>query len=162
MYYYGLMKFMEYKKLHAKQCINAFLESEGITEFNHKNGLKVSNHIANNWTKFASFVDRGLKNGTLNGQRVKLNTEYDRIAEHRRKTKEEFESLNLSDEEELLLDLVYKEGKYRNQIHSFLNKLGLQPVKHNYDCHARKLRCLPLVKQAIEHGFMETLKESSE
>ena len=151
MYNYGLVKFLQAKKLKSNECINAFLKAEGVTEFTAKHHNRVNSYIEKHWTKFSSFVDRGIKDGTLQGKAVKLNTYFDEQREYRDTVKAEFENANLTTEQQKILDEIKKNGV--GKLQSAMMKAGINPVGKNYECKAKTLQWLPVVNQAIENGI---------
>lgn len=151
MYNYGLVKFLEAKKLKSNECINAFLTSEGITDFNSKHHNRVNNYIENHWEKFCSFVDRGIKNGTLQGKAVKLNTYFDEQREYYNLVNNEFKEANLTPKQQHLLNIIRKKGV--GVVHAFLQKKSIQPVKKDMNYKSKLLQWLPLVNQAIDNGI---------
>lgn len=151
MYNYGLVKFLQAKKLKSDECINAFLKSDNITEFTSKNHNRVNNYIQNNWTRFCSFVDMGIKEGTLQGKAIKLNTYFDKERERKKAVKIEFSNANLTDQQKKILKEIKKNGV--GILHSKMMKSGIKPVSKNYECVSKTLQWLPIVNQAIENGI---------
>ena len=151
MYNYGLVKFLQAKKLKSNECINAFLTAEGITDFQAKHHHRVNDYIENNWTKFASFVDRGIKDGTLHGKPVKLNTYYDEMEEYNNIVKNEFKEANLNQQQQELFDYIRRKGV--GKLMSFLMKKEVVPTRKDLSFKSKTLRWMPLVNQAIENGF---------
>ena len=151
MYNYGLVKFLQAKKLKSNECINAFLKSEGVTEFTAKHHNRVNSYIEKHWTKFASFVDRGIKDGTLQGKAVKLNTYYDEQNEYRNIVKNEYKEAKLTAEQQKILDKIRKNGG--GKLQSAMMKAGINPVRKNYEYKSKTLQWLPVVNQAIENGI---------
>jgi hypothetical protein len=151
MYYYGLVKFLQAKKLKSNECINAFLISEGITDFTAKNHNRVNEYIDKHWIKFAAFVDKSIKNGNIQGKAVKLNTYYDEKAEWLRLVKNEFEEVKLTKEESDLLGKIKNKGV--SHIQSFLHNKGVTGLGKDYSYKSKTLQWLPLVKKAIENGY---------
>lgn len=94
MYSTGLIHFLSVKQLKPKTTINAFLSSQNITSFTAKNHNRVNNYIQNNWIKFATFVDKGIKSGILEGKAIKLNTYYDEQREYTNQRKQEINTLS--------------------------------------------------------------------
>ena len=158
MHNYGLTSFMQAKKLKSKECIDGFLQEQGITTFNSKNHNQVNTYIQENWEKFCSFVDRGLKNKTLHGQRVKLNSYFDEQKQYKEAVRAEFEALNLTQEQKKLLSYIRHNGA--SQIHSFLQKNGYSVPKKEMSYHSKTLRFLPIVDAAIAAGFEIKTKEN--
>jgi hypothetical protein len=152
MYNQGLIKFIQAKRLSSTQCINSFLISEGITNFSAKNHNRVNSYIETNWTKFASFVDKELKNGNLKGRAIKLNTYFDEQRERKEKVKDEYNSIELSIQQQQLLFRIRKEGI--GFIQSFLMKNGIKPLPKDSSFTSKVLSWLPLVNQAIENDII--------
>ena len=150
MYKYGLVKFLQAKKLKSNECINAFLKSEGC-DFEAKHHHRVNNYIEKNWTKFSSFVDRGIKDGTLQGKAVKLNTYYSEQEEYRNLVRNEFKEAKLTTEQQNILDNIRRNGV--GKLQSAMMKAGINPVGKNYECKSKTLQWLPVVNQAIENGI---------
>lgn len=151
MYNYGLVKFLQAKKLKSKECINAFLESNGVTTFQAKHHNRVNDYLEKHWVKFASFVDRGIKDGTLKGKAIKLNTFYDEREEYFALVKNEFKEVNLTAEQQKILDNIRRNGI--GALQSAMMKMGVQPYKKDYKYKSKILQWLPVVNQAIENGI---------
>lgn len=150
-YSYGLVRFLQAKKLKSKECINAFLLSEGITTFTAKQEGRCSAYIESNWTKFASFVDRGMKDGVLQGTPVKLNHHFDELRERKAVVAREFEAANLTESEKELIKFIRDNGI--QAIQSFLMKNNIKPEKKETGYTSKLLQWRPLIKQAIQHNF---------
>ena len=150
MYNYGLVKFLQAKKLKSNECINAFLKSEGCT-FEAKHHNRVNNYIEKHWTKFASFVDSGIKNGTLQGKAVKLNTYFDEAREYHNLVANEFKGVNLTTEQQKMLDHIRRNGI--GKLQSAMMKMGIHPEKKNYEYKSKILQWLPVVNQALDNGI---------
>jgi|CXWL01.1.fsa_nt_gi hypothetical protein len=151
MYNYGLVKFLQAKKLKSNECINAFLTSEGVREFTAKHHNRVNSYIEKHWTKFSSFVDKGIKDGTLQGKAVKLNTYFDEVREYSAAVKKELEEVKLSVEQQNVLDEIKKSGI--GKLQSIMMKEGINPVGKNYNYKSKSLQWLPIVNQVIENGI---------
>jgi hypothetical protein len=154
MYSIGLEKFIQAKKLSSKEVINLFLEHESITDFNANNHKKVNDYIQNNWNKFATFVDKSLKDGVVQGERIKLNTYFDEQKEFRDKCKIE-ESI-ISNEEMHLINIIkkYDDIIQFNKCHSFLNKRNVK-LPSNQEGDSRKYKVLPKIKFILELGELK-------
>lgn len=150
MYNYGLVKFLQAKKLKSNECINAFLKSENC-DFEAKHHNRVNTYIEKHWVRFASFVDKGIKDGTLQGRAVKLNTYFDEAREYRKVVMNEFKEVNLTPEQQKMLDHIRRNGI--GKLHSVMAKAGIQPVKKNYDFKSKNLQWLPVINQALENGI---------
>jgi hypothetical protein len=158
MYNIGLVRFIEAKSLKSKQCIDAFLKHQGVA-FTSKNHNRVNDYIDKNWNRFATFVDKGIRAGTLNGNPVKLNTYYAEQEERRNIVASEFDNEELSGEEKWILTYIGKHGV--GNVQSYLSKVQKQhsPAK-DYSYTSKKLQWLPLVKM-IENKqqLIDFLKE---
>lgn len=158
MYNYGLVQFLQIKKLKSKECIDKFLLSEGITNFNSKNHDRVNDYIQKNWVKFASFCDKGIKSKELNGKAVRLNYSFDEQKNYQNKAREEYESLNLTLLQKAILNKIKNEYG-AGFLQAFLNKKGLKSEGKNLSYHSKNLQWLDVVNNAIENGFnFENLK----
>jgi hypothetical protein len=62
---YGLISFCEAKQLNLNEVVNAFIKEYKLT------GDK-DDAVANNWQKFAGYVNKGLLNGTIKGRQVSV------------------------------------------------------------------------------------------
>lgn len=151
MYNYGLVKFLQAKKLKSNECINAFLKSEGISGFTAKHHNRVNNYIEKHWIKFSSFVDKGIKDGILQGKSVKLNTYFDEQREYKNAVKAELKNANLTAEQQKMLNEIKQNGV--GKIQSIMMKSGINPVGKNLECKSKNLQWLPVVNQAIENGI---------
>ncbi len=129
MYNRGLEVFMHNKQLKSQDTINQFLQSEGITEFTAKNHIRVNNYIEKHWTKFASFVDSGIKSGKLKGKAVKLNHYFDEQREWKEKAKAERNLL--TDEENKLYNIIRRFDDSWGKVTSFFAKRGINLPKNN-------------------------------
>jgi len=147
MYNYGLTKFLQAKNLKSNQAINAFLKSEGC-DFTAKNHNRVNNYLQSNWNKWATFVDKGLKDGTLSGTSKKLNHYFDEEKERRERVNKEFKEIDLTPEQMKVFDFMKEHGV--GKIQSILMKSGFSAPGKNYEYESRKLQWLPLVNKVIE------------
>jgi hypothetical protein len=152
MYSYGLVQFLQAKKLKSNECINAFLKSENVSEFTAKNHNRVNIYIEKHWNKFASFVDRGIKNGDLKGKPVKLNHHFDEQRERNERIKKEFQDVNLNSEQQRIINEIKKDGVGKFQ--SAMMKEGINPVGKDYAFESKTLQWLPLVNQIIENNIL--------
>lgn len=155
MYNRGLQSFINAKQLKPSQCINAFLRSEGITDFNYKNHNKVNRYIQKYWNKFANFIDKGIKNGTLKGKAVKLNTYY---AEKRQYKQEAKEECSLLTKEEWALVKILKEHDDFTRLskcHSFFNKRNIELPKPNSESLTRIVHHLPRIQFILNHRLYD-------
>jgi hypothetical protein len=159
MYNIGLTRFIESKELNSKEAINGFLKYKGITKFTANNHYQVNDFIQNNWNSFSSYVDRELKNGNLNGKRVKLNTYYDEHRKYIKQVKDEVVSSDISKEEQRLLNKIKKEYSV-GFLQSFLMKRDIQPLGKDISYFSKNLQWLPLVRQAIDAGILKQLSEN--
>lgn len=151
MYNHGLVKFLQYKKLKLKECINAFLKSEGVTEFSSKHHNRVNNYIQKNWEKFCSFVDKGIKDGSLHGKAVKLNTHFDERRKYQKAVQKELEDINLTQEQKAFMAKIRKDGI--GWLQSIMMKKGINSLPKNLDYKAKSLQWLPIINQAIKNGI---------
>jgi hypothetical protein len=151
MYSYGLVKFLQAKKLKSAEAINSFLKSEGITNYTAKHHHRVNSYIQKNWTKFATFIDKEIKNGNLKGSAVKLNHYYDEQREYKNEVRNEFVNANLTVDQEMLLNYIKEYGV--GSVHSFLNKKGIIGLGKDPNYKSKKLQWLPVVNKAIENGI---------
>ncbi len=151
-YDYGLVRFIQAKKLKSTECINAFLKSEGITDFTAKNHSRVNGYIKKNWTKFASFCDRGIKDGALTGRPVKLNISYDIEREYKDAVKNELETIKLTSGQQEFLAEIKQNGV--GKLQSEMMKAGINPVGKDLKYKSRSLQWLPIVNQAIASGII--------
>lgn len=152
MYNYGLTSFLDAKHLNYKEAINAFLKHQGVTEFTAKHRYKVNDYIEENWVRFASFIDKSIKNGTLKGEAVKLNTYYAEQKERNAIVKAEFERANLSDDQKKLLKYIGLNFGPRG-ITSFLMKRGYGVPAKTRHYTSKTLQWLPVVDLSIELGI---------
>jgi hypothetical protein len=154
MYSYGLETFIQSKKLNSKEAINKFLEQEKITEFTAKNHNRVNNYIQNNWVKFATFIDKGIKSGLLKGKAIKLNYYFDEQREFKNNCKEEIKLI--TKEEMQLITLI---NKYDDLIHlsrtsSFFGRKNMK-MPSNQEGFSRKYKILPKIQFILNSKFKE-------
>ena len=159
---YGLMRFIQEKNLNSKKAINSYLQHKGITEFTAKNSTRASQYIQRNWHSWASFIDRSIKNGSLEGKAVKLNHYYD---EQEKRKQEQLADLNDIDKDILefawnVVRLSKSLGDTQNKLSNVqrfiavheiklpnVNKEGIHPIK----------RWEPKFKTLIELGYKHKL-----
>ncbi len=77
--------------------------------YKNKSFLRYNSRLAvslvqENWDNFATFVDKGIKSGDLQGEAVKLGHYYDEVRDRKRKVNEEFKNLNLSKDEKYIIN----------------------------------------------------------
>ena len=152
MYYYGLVKFINAKKLQSNECINAFLQSEGISDFTAINHNKVNDYIGKNWVNFATFIDKELKSGVIQGKAIKLNTKFDEIEERQKLIDKEF--LLFTKEEKQLINFI---RKYDNLSHlsktsSFFNNKFLQLPRNGIGI-SRAMKLLPKIQFILNSQY---------
>ena len=153
---YGIEKFLSVKKLNGKEVINGFLESENVLAFDFGNKRMVNEYIQKHFTKFASFCDKGIKNGDFKGLDVKLNSYYDERKEYRERVKKEYESMNLSKLQKDILKYISKNFNNAGFLQSFLNKKGIiKTGGKNLEYFSKTLQWIDVVNLAIENGFGE-------
>lgn len=150
MYNYGLVTFMRTKKLKSNQSINAYLVHKGVSDFNAKNYNRVNDFLEKNWSNFAQFIDKSLKDGSISGERVRLNYHFEEQKNRYLKVNSEFEKENLSKDEQWLLNLE----TYFSKTHSFLAKKGLKIPQKNLDYISAKLRNMPIILVLRENDLV--------
>jgi len=163
MYSYGLQSFLQRKKLKSNQAINLFLQSQGITTFTAKNHNRVNEYIQNNWTKFATFIDKALKAGLLEGERVKLNYYFDEQREFKENAKAVTESL--TPDQKRVWDAVrkYDDPVRFSYSSSFFSKRGMGTLPKNAEyeeslngpgiCRLKKV--LPKIEFIANSGLVD-------
>jgi hypothetical protein len=149
-YNYGIISFLNRKQVHTSTAIKAYLEHK---DAKIKGDFKTSQYIEDNWTSFASFVDKGIKSGTLKGVAIRLDYYHEEQREYVKSVKSEFESIELTSQEQEILNKIKKEYGV-GFIHSFLMKKNIQPVPKDFSYKSKKLQFLPVVRQAIKEGFL--------
>lgn len=150
MYSRGITTFLKAKHVNIK-AIDKFLEAEGISAFTSKNHMKSSAYIQKNWEKFATFIDKSIKNKTISGKAVKLNVYYSEQKARTERIKKELE--NIDEETKQYISYIKKNGV--SKIQSFLSKKGINPAGKDYS-YISVLQWLPLIKQAIDNNFKES------
>jgi len=148
-YNYGIVSFLNRKQVHVQTAINAYLKYK---EVKIKGDFKISEYIENNWTSFASFIDKGIKSGDLKGVAIRLDYHHEEQREYIKSVKAEFEIVELTMQEITILNKIKKEYGV-GFIHSFLMKKDIKPLPKDFSFKSKKLQFLPLVKQAIKEGF---------
>lgn len=148
-YNYGIISFLNRKQVHVSTAIKAYLEHKDVKI---KGDFKISQYIEDNWTSFASFVDKGIKSGNLKGVAVRLDYYHEEQREYIKSVKAEFEIVELTMQEISILNKIKKEYS-PGFLHSFLMKKNIQPVPKDFSYKSKKLQFLPLVKQALKEGF---------
>ena len=131
---YGLVRFLEKKRLSSKEAINAFLQHKDITSFTAKQQHKASNYIQQHWNEFHSFIDLSIKNGSIKGQAIKLNHHYDEERDRKDKMKEEYESID-----------TYVQS-IMNQVHAHEKALGANIAQLSNTvafCHLHSIKLGP-------------------
>jgi len=149
-YNYGIISFLNRKQVHASTAIKAYLEHKNVKI---KGDFKISQYIEDNWTSFASFVDKGIKSGTLKGIAIRLDYYHDEQREYVKAVKSEFENIELTSQEQEILNKIKKEYGV-GFIHSFLMKKNIRPLPKELSYKSKKLQFLPVVRQAIKEGFL--------
>ena len=157
MYYRGLQRFMEYKHLKPKECIGKFLESQKV-DFSHRNHRKVNKYISENWNRFATFVDKGLKSGELKGKDIKLNHYYDERKERKEMVNREYD--NISDEVKDFFKVIKKhdDPMRLSKCSSFLGKKGYNLPRNDEGVSLIK-RVLPKLEYMIDSGYKDEIIE---
>jgi len=150
MYNYGLIKFLQAKKLKSNEAINAYLSYKEIIDFNAKNHNKVNDYLDKNWSDFAQFIDKAIKDGLIKGERVRLNYHFEEQRNRHLEVRKEFENENLSKDEEYLINLKTHFSKVR----SFICKKGLKvpPKDNNYT--SKKLGNMSIIRLLRENNLI--------
>lgn len=151
MFNYGLVKFLQAKKLKSNEAINAYLNHKGIVEFSAKNHNRVNDFLEKNWSNFAQFIDKSIKDGTIKGERVRLNYHFEQQRDRHLEVKKEFENENLSKDEEFLLN----QTTFFSKIFSFINKKGFKTPAKNYDYTSKKLQSMPIIILLRENNLIQ-------
>lgn len=151
MFNYGLVKFLQAKKLKSNEAINAYLSHRGIEEFSAKNHNRVNDFIEKNWSNFAQFIDKSIKDGTIKGERVRLNYHFEQQKNRHLEVRKEFENENLSKDEEFLLNQTTLFSK----IFSFINKKRFNTPAKNYEYTSKKLQNMPIIILLREKNLVE-------
>lgn len=153
---YGIEKFLSAKKLKAKEVINHFLIWENVLDFDFSNKRIVNEYIQKHFTKFASFCDRGIKNGVFKGIDVKLNSYYKERREYRERVRKEYEQMNLTELQKDILKYISKNFNNAGFLQSFLHKKGIVKTGgKNLEYFSKTLQWIDVVNLAIENGFGE-------
>ena len=155
MYNIGLDNFLRAKQLKSKATIDSFLLSQNITSFTSKNHNRVNNYIQNNWIKFASFVDKGLKSGTLEGKAVKLNTYYDEQREYNNQRKTEINTL--SSELIKFSHIVKKYDSIRNLSHmrTFCMNNNIPLPRRLEEGNSHLYKSSPILNEILNHPLKD-------
>ena len=159
---YGLMQFIQKKRLKSKEAIDAYLEYKGVTKFTSKNSTKASNYIQRNWNSWASFIDKSIKNKSIQGVDVKLCHYYD---EKEKAKQERLADLNDINKEVLefawrVVKLSKKLGDTQNKlskVQSFVSKNKIELPKINDEGIHPIKRWEPKFKSLIEQGYSQQL-----
>lgn len=156
MYSYGLVRFLQAKKLKSKEAINAFLQSEGITAFTARQSYKADAYINKNWGKFHSFIDRSIKSGTISGQRVRLNYNYEIEEQREQQRRDEFATLSPEQNQFYSVIKKYDDVTRLSKVASYIKKTyGVDLPKNSDGDHAtRALKMLPKIQFIIDNGWM--------
>jgi hypothetical protein len=158
MYNKGLERFLQAKKVSSQKAINAFLQSKEITDFTAKNHFKVNGYINANFEAFATFVDQSIKNGTLTGKAVKLNTSWEIQRQRSAAIGAEFHDCN-ADEIALYNDICkYDDCIHLSKTQSFFNKRGVLLPGNNHEAISRIGKLLPKLQFIINHSLFEEYK----
>lgn len=150
MYSYGLVKFLKAKKLKSNEAINAYLSYKLITDFNAKNHNRVNDYLESNWSNFAQFIDRAIKEGLISGERIRLNYHFEEQRNRHLEVKQEFENESLSKDEEYLINLNSNFSK----VHSFICKKGFNVPQKDYNYTSKKLGNMSLIRLLREHNLV--------
>ena len=126
MYNYGLVKFLQVKKLKSNEAINAYLSYKNITEFNAKNHNRVNYFL------------------------VRLNYHFEEQKNRHLEVRKECEKENLSKDEEYLINLE----TYFSKVHSFICKQGLKVPPKDYNYTSKKLGNMSLIRLLREHNLV--------
>jgi hypothetical protein len=154
-YNYGIVAFLNAKRVPAKQAVKLFLEHCG-KKCSYRDYRNASDYIQANWNRFATFIDKALLSGELKGQRVKLNTYYEEQAERNREIAQEFKSVELSKEEKAILNIPSHEF---GVVHSVIAKAGFKSPQKEYSYTSKKLQNMPLILLLRENGLIDRVLE---
>lgn len=160
MYNIGLIRFCQAKHLDTASTVNGYLQHKGVS-FSKRNQHLRNDFIQDNWTSFASWVDKGIKSGKLNGKDVRLNYSFAEQREYKDRVKQEHESVKPTQDEEMLLQRIRKEYSV-GFIQSFLMKKNIKPLSKDDSYFSKRLQWLPLVRQAISEGILKQEENGNE
>ena len=154
MYSYGLKIFAQAKKLDLRETISKFLEQEKITKFTVNNHNKVNNYIQNNWIKFATFVDKGIKSGLLKGKVIKLNTYFDEQREFKNNCKKEIKLITKEEMQLITLISKYDDLMHLSRTSSFFGRKNIK-MPSNQEGFSRKYKILPKIQFILNSDLKE-------
>lgn len=159
MYSIGLVRFSHKKQFNLSKALEMFF-AKHAPDIKHNKPKLVNNILADdkNFTKFAAFVDKSLKDGSLKGKPVRLNYSYEEAEMHRVKAEAEKKALNK--EELLLWNLIkkYDDPTRLSKCTSFFNKKGMWFPPNNDLMVSRVGKNLPKLLFMINSGYFEELK----
>lgn len=147
---FGVLAFISQKELNDFKTVKAYIKKLGLQI--DPNSKKAANIINKNFVSFASFCDKSIKEGTLEGKAVKLNTYYDERREYKQQAYKEYKEANLTAEHEFLLSVIKKDLGC-SKLSSFLAKNGIEHVEMDKSKAARRLQYLPIINLVIENGI---------
>jgi hypothetical protein len=143
---HGITTFLFLKKVDKAKGIKAFLEAQG-SQIKFSNHPALNDYIQSNWSKFASFIDTNIKNGTLKGEAIKLNTHFDEERERIAQIIAEKKVANITPEEDKILRKIKKGGI------GILKGYAPHGVGKDYSFTSSNMQWLPVVRGAIAAGF---------
>ena len=151
----GIIVFCDKKKVAHIKAIKMFLSTYNPELLKDKQ-VKANDCVQNNFEKFATFVDQKIKSGELKGTPVKLNTYFDEQRQRKDTVRKEFEDLNLSKEEQKLINLI---NDNKGIAASVIAKAGLSFPKQSESFISKKLSRLPVLRTLQENNLVETFIE---
>ena len=143
---HGITSFLYMKKVKEKEGIKAFLTHQQVNVGINRHN-EVNDYIQSNWSKFASFIDNSIKNGTLKGKAVKLNTHFDEERQRVNQIIAEKKAAKLTAQEDRILRKISKNGI------GILKGYHAGGLKKDYSFTSKNMQWLPVIRKAIELGF---------
>lgn len=150
MYNTGIEVFLNLKKVNIREGVKAFIKHKGV-KTNPYDNYEASAYIQSNWEAFASFIDKSIKDGTLKGTAVKLNSYYQEQRQRNEMIRAQTKELNITKEEQRIFNRIKKEGP--GFLYSFLMSNGVQPCKKDLTIISKTQQYLPLVRLALENNY---------
>lgn len=156
---YGIATFLGAKKVPLRAGINTYLKHKKLP-WTYRNVDKVTEYIQKNFSDFATFIDNALKNGTIEGERVRLNTAFQQ-AKKERADRMAYIKAKVEEHGMTFGDLNKLKCKSESELESFIRRhghiLGAGPTPRiPYFVHALFFRDHPeLIEAALDYKKAE-------
>lgn len=157
-YSFGLDNFLFTKKVNTQEAITKYLEYKGVVNFTYINTNRVQKLIDTNWSEFATFIDKAIRNKELAGQPISASNGYwNRQRERSEVIKSEVTTCTPEELQMYNVIKSYDDNKCLSRTASFLNKRDIKLPPNDKEAVSRICKILPKLKFILTLDCKEEL-----